>query len=105
MANQNEREIASVKINGKVIDIIASRHAMKRMIERNVDKYITASAVLALGHERIAELQDNNDEAIVIDKANNMSVVLGFNKNVITIITVINRSNVFVKNNTEIHHI
>lgn len=103
--NSQNREIAVTKIDGKYYDIIASNHAMERMTERNVDKYVVAGNVIALGPERIAELQKNNDEAIIIDEVNNVSVVVGFGKNHITIITVIAKANVFVKNNTQIYNV
>lgn len=103
--NEQNRELATIKIDGNYYDIIASHHAMERMVERNVDKYVVAGNVLALGPERISELQKNNDEAIIIDEVNNVSVVVGFGKNRITIITVIAKSNVFVKNNTQIYTI
>lgn len=98
-------QIASIKINNKSYNVVASRHAEERMIQRNVDKFVVAGAVLALGPARIAEMQKNRDEAIIIDKNNNTSVVVGFNPHVITIITVINKSNVFVKENTQIYNI
>lgn len=104
MSNQN-RELAVIKIDGQYFDVVASHHAMERMAQRNVDKYVIAGNVLALGPERISELQRNNDEAIIIDEVNNVSVVVGFGKNNITIITVIAKSNVFVKNNTQIYNV
>lgn len=104
MSNQN-RELAVIKIDGKYFDVVASRHAMERMEQRNVDKYVIAGNVLALGPERISELQRNNDEAIIIDEVNHVSVVVGFGKNNITIITVIAKSNVFVKSNTQIYNV
>lgn len=105
MMNNQNRELASIKIDGKHHDIIASHHAMERMVERSVDKYVIAGNVLALGPERINELQKNNDEAIVIDEVNNVSVVVGFGKSYITVITVMAKSNVFVKNNTQIYNV
>lgn len=104
MTNQ-DRKLAIIQIDDKIHEIIASHHAMKRMEKRNVNKYVVAGNVLALGPERIKELQDNEDEAIIIDEANNVSVVVGFSENNITIITVIDKSNVFVKSNTQIYNI
>ena len=98
-------ELAIIKIGGKIYEINASNHALKRMTQRNVDKFVVAGNVIALGEERISELQAQEDEAIIIDEANNVSVVVGFDAESITIITVINKSNVFVKSNTQIHRI
>lgn len=103
--NNNNRELASVKIDNQTFDIIASHHAMERMEEREVDPYVVTGNVLALGPERIGQLQINNDEAIIIDEVNDVSVVVGVGEQRITIITVIAKSNVFVKNNTKIYNI
>lgn len=101
-----DRLLANININGQQINIVASKHAMERMEERQVDEFVVAGNVLALGKKRIAELHENNDEAIIIDKDKNVSIVIGFGKrNQITIITVIDRANVFVKKNTEICNI
>lgn len=105
MNNTNEnRELAMIKIDGKYHKIVASHHAMKRMDKREVDRYVVAGNVIALGADRIRELQANDDEAIIIDKKKNVSVVIGFSKgDDITIITVIDKAeNIFVKNDTEI---
>ena len=83
MTNE-DRQIAVVEIDGTYIKITASHHAMGRMAKREVDKYVVAGNVLALGPDRISELQKNNDEAIIIDEANNVSVVIGFDKKSIT---------------------
>lgn len=75
------------------------------MNERNIDRYVVAGSVVALGPERITKLQEDNDEAMIIDKDNNVAVVVGFGRNSITVITVINKSNVFVKSGTQIYNI
>ena len=99
------RELASIQINNKTYKITASHHAVERMEQRNVDAYVVASSVLALGPDRIDALQAQSEEAMIIDKTNNVSVVVGMNPNSITIITVINRANVYVKENTAIYNI
>ena len=99
------RELASIEINNKTYKITASHHAVERMEQRNVDAYVVASSVLALGPDRIDALHAQNEEAMIIDKTNNVSVVVGMSPNSITIITVINRANVYVKENTAIYNI
>ena len=99
------RELASIQINNKTYTIKASHHAVERMEQRNVNAYVVASSVLALGPDRIDALQAQNEEAMIIDKTNNVSVVVGMSPNSITIITVINRANVYVKENTAIYNI
>lgn len=104
MTNEN-RNIAVIEIDGNYVNIKASGHAMERMNERGVDKYVIAGSVLALGPERIAALQASREEAIIIDEVNNVSVVIGCNPKTVTIITVIGKSNIFVKNNTQIYNL
>lgn len=99
------KEIASMTIAGKTYTIETSRHAAERMVERNVDAYVVAGSVLALGPARIDALQAEREEAMIIDKENNIAVVVGFSAEKIVIITVINKSNVFVKDNTTICNI
>lgn len=96
------KKLMSFNINGRDIDIIASGHAVGRMIERDVNEYVVAGNVIALGPERIQQLQATRDEAIIIDEDKNVSVVVGFSQRRITIITVIDKANVFVKKGTEI---
>lgn len=96
------KEIASINIAGKTYSIATSFHAAERMDERNVDAHVVAGSVLALGPARIDSLQAENEEAMIIDKENNVAVVVGFSPEEIVIITVINKSNVFVKENTTI---
>lgn len=98
-------KIAAIEINGQHINISASGHAIDRMQEYEVNKYVVSGNVLALGPERIAELQQKREEAIIIDEVTNISVVVGFSWKTVTIITVIPKSNVFVKSNTQIYNI
>lgn len=99
------KEIASMTIAGKTYAIETSNHAAERMAQYQVDAFVVAGSVLALGPERIDALQEQKEEAMIIDEENNIAVVVGFNKNEITLITVINKSNVFVKKNTTICNI
>lgn len=96
------KKLMSFNINGRDIDIIASGHAVGRMMERNVNEFVVAGNVIALGPERIQKLQASRDEAMIIDEDKNVSVVVGFSQRRITIITVIDKANVFVKKGTEI---
>lgn len=102
MAKKKGKQIAEVKIEKMKISVRASEHALERMEERKVDKFAVAGAIIALG-ERLEALR--GQEAIVIDKEKDLAVVFGITKNTANIITVINKSNVFVKSNTVVEHI
>jgi hypothetical protein len=97
-----KREIAKVRIKNKNFRVVTTVHAIERMNQRNIDEYVIAGNVIALG-EHLINLANKDEEAIVIDEITNTAVVIGAHKNgMIFIITVINKSNVFVKNKTKI---
>jgi len=100
-----EKLIAQLKINGISYSIRATAHAMQRMDEREINEYVISGNIMALGKDKITELQSNNDEAIIIDELKNVAIVIGFKGNRIYVITVINKSNVYVKDNTVIERI
>lgn len=95
-------KLATIKIKNKTYKVVASNHAQKRMMQRNIDSYTVVGNILLLGENKIEKLQSTNEEFIIIDKDTNTSTVGAINDNVITIITVIDKSNVFVKKNTKI---
>ncbi len=101
----NNKCLAQIKINNKSYSIRATIHAIERMNQRNVDEYVVAGTVLSLGEARILKLQQQEEDAIIIDKEKNIAVVITFQNNTIKIVTVINKSNVFVKSNTTIERI
>lgn len=96
------KETYNLYFNGEIYSVKTTYHARIRIEERNVNIDTIIQNINALGKETVLRLRENNDEAIIIDKESNTSVVLGFNHKTITIITVIGKSNVFVKSGTEI---
>lgn len=98
----DKNHIAIIRLGGKAYSIGASNHALSRMNDRGIDKYVVSGTVIALGPTRIAELQENKDDAIIINENNNTSIVMAFDGTDITIITVIDKANIFVKTNTNI---
>jgi len=97
-----DQVFAELKIDGQTYSIRATAHAMQRMDERQVDEYVVTGNVMALGKDRLKELQEQGDDAVIIDEVRDIAVVFGFNKNKVTIITVINKSNIWVKDGTQI---
>lgn len=86
--------------------ITASIHARERMMERDVEEGVVSSSIVALGSERLEKLCKTNDEAIVIDSDEGVSVVAGFlSNNKIFIKTVIDKKNVWNKRGTRIERI
>ena len=100
-----DKLLAQIKIDGKSYSIRATVHALERMDQRSIDEYVVTGNVLALGNQRLVELQEMQEDAIIIDENTNTSVVITFKKNTIKVVTVINKANVFVKKNTTIEKI
>ncbi len=96
------RSLATLNINGQTYSIRATAHALQRMEQRQIDEYVVSGNILALGKTRLQELQTQEEEAIIIDEKTETSVVIGFKGNCITVITAINKANVFVKTGTTI---
>ena len=80
--------------------IVLTKHADKRMSERNIDPFVVVGNIIVLGKERLSNF--HNTEAMIIDEDRDTSFVIGVNKETITIITVIDKSNIFVKTNTQV---
>jgi len=102
---KKDKLLAQLEINGQHYSVRATIHAMERMKQRGIDEFVVSGNVLALGKQKLQELQESQEEAIIIDEQNGCAVVIGFNKNTVKVITVINKSNVFVKTNTKIERI
>lgn len=100
-----DAKLATLTIAKQTYSIRATAHAMERMSERNVSAYVVTSNVLALGPEKLLDLQSKHEEAIVIDELHNCAVVIAFKGNTVKVVTVINKSNVFVKSNTRIERL
>lgn len=85
-----------------------SQHALKRYRQRHIDynMYVLASNIMALG---TSILNYDKDELIIIDKVSGFSLVVGIRvkseKVYANIITVIDKSNVFVKSHTKVVNI
>lgn len=93
--------IFDFQIGNNNYQITLTKHAKDRMNERNITEDHIIDNVLSLSTNQVKNLNNNASEAIIIDKESGVSVVVGFNKRGrITVITVINKSNVYVKENT-----
>lgn len=100
-----DKAIAIIKIENKTYSIRATAHALERMQQRNVNEYVVTGNIIALGPEELKRLQESGEEAIIIDEDKNISIVIGFKSNRIYVITVIDKSNVFVKRGTTVKRI
>ena len=102
MEKLKDKCLSQITIEKQSYSIRATGHSIERMKQRNIDEYVVTGNILALGKERLLKLQQTQEEAIIIDELTNTSIVIAFKKNTIKVVTVINKSNVFVKSNTMI---
>ncbi|MFW6312100.1 MAG: hypothetical protein ACOC1K_07690 [Nanoarchaeota archaeon] len=99
------KALTTLKIGNDMYSIRTTDHSELRLKQRNIDEYIVISNILSLGKERIQELQNQDKDIMVIDENNNVSICFCFNGNKITIITVIDKSDIFVKRNTIVENL
>ncbi len=97
-----DKQIAQLRIANRDYSIRATTHALERMEERQVDEEIITADILALGKDRIKELQEANEEAAIIDEDSNITLIVGFKKNTMRIITVIDKTNIWTKQGTKV---
>ncbi len=94
-----QNEITSFIVNNKVWRVIGTEHGLKRLERRRLDKYQIASACLALGMK--LEYYNNSQKQIMItDDGKNLSTLIAVENFTIVIITVLDKSNPYVKENT-----
>ena len=94
--------LAQITIEKETYSIRATGHAVDRMTERKVDKWVVSGDVLALGKERLLDYKETNKDVALIDKKRDITIILGFRKNTIYVLTVIDKSDVYILDNTMI---
>jgi hypothetical protein len=95
----NENEITGFFVSGKFFRLIATNHAIKRIKQRRLNKYQIASAILGLGTK--LEMYNNSGKQILIsDKDKNLSTIFAIEKYNIVLVTVLDKANPYVKENT-----
>ena len=94
--------LAQINISGIIYSIRATAHALERMTQRGIDNHMVTGNILGLGKDKILELQEQEEEAIIIDEATNTATVIGFKKNTIKVITVVNTVNIYNSRDTKI---
>lgn len=99
---KKQKCLLSLNIRNKTYSIRATAHSMIRMKQRNIDEYMVTGNIMTLGKKRIIELQKDQDDFIIVDEENEVSIVISFKKNTMKILTVIDASKVFTKKNIKI---
>lgn len=92
--------INSFTIANKTYSIRLTNHAQIRLQQRNIDLYQTIGSILSLGQKTITAYSGTNRDIFIMDKQNNFSIVCNITHRTITIVTVIDTCDCWVKNGT-----
>ena len=89
--------INTFTINNKTYSIRLSDHAQLRLNQRHIDLFQAVGTILSLGESRITEYAGSDKDIFIQDKQNGFSVVCNITKMTITIITVIDNADCYIK--------
>lgn len=92
--------ISTFTINNNTYSIRLSDHATQRLQQRNLDLYQITGSILSLGEKTITEYSGSDKDIFIMDKENNFSIVCNITNNTITIVTVINNADCWIKKGT-----
>lgn len=96
------RQVSIYKINDITFEVRISKHADDRLQQRKLDIFMVTGAIFSLGQKRINDYRDTGRDIFVMDKTNDLSVVCCIEGNIITIITVLDKADCYVKNGTDV---
>ena len=104
-SNSKRRRRAGISINtftlnSKTYSIRLSKHANQRLADRNIDLYQVTGSILSLGQKTITAYSGSNRDIFIMDKPNNFSIVCNISACTITIITVIDNVDCWIKSGT-----
>ena len=92
--------ISTFTIANKTYSIRLSSHAKQRLTDRNIDLYQVTGSILSLGEKTITAYSGNNRDIFITDKINGFSIVCNITNRTITIVTVIDNSDCWIKQGT-----
>jgi len=92
--------INTFTINNKTYSIRLSQHAKQRLTDRNIDLYQTTGSILSLGEKTITAYSGSNRDIFIMDKEHNFSIVCNISACTITIITVIDSIDCWIRQGT-----
>ena len=87
-------------LNNKTYSIRLTKHAEQRTKERQIDLFQVTGSILSLGQQTIEYYSGNNRDIFIQDKPNNFSIVCNITAYTITIVTVIDNCDCWIKNGT-----
>lgn len=87
-------------LNNKTYSIRLTKHAQQRLIDRQLDLFQIIGSILSLGEKTITAYSGSNRDIFIMDKPNNFSIVCNISAYTITIVTVIDNSDCWIKSGT-----
>jgi hypothetical protein len=99
MEKLNKNEITAFIIGENIYRVITTVHGFEMMAERNLNPYHIASTCLALG-KKLDKYNNSGKQIMITDDGKNLSTLIAVENYTIVIITVIDKSNPYVKSNT-----
>ena len=87
-------------LNNKTYSIRLSTHAQQRLQQRQIDLYQVTGSILSLGEKTITAYSGSNRDIFIMDKVNNFSIVCNISVYTITIVTVIDSADCWIKQGT-----
>jgi len=92
--------INTFTLNNKTYSIRLTNHANQRLTQRNIDLFQCIGSILSLGEKTITTYSGSNRDIFIQDKPNNFSIVCNISACTITIITVIDNADCWIKQGT-----
>jgi putative NADH-flavin reductase len=100
----HSNEITAFTIGSDIFRVIGTNHALEMLQERNLDPFYVASACLALG-QKLGDYNDSDKKVMIKDEGRSLACLIAVESYTIVLITVIDRADVFAKNNTEVEEL
>ena len=97
---KNGKMISTFTITDKTYSIRLTAHAKQRLLDRNLDLYQVTGSILSLGQQNIEQYSGSNRDIFIMDKEHNFSIVCNITYRTITIVTVIDTTDCWIKQGT-----
>jgi hypothetical protein len=101
MESKHPNELTAFVVAHKIFRVIGTNHAIQRLRQRKVDEYHIASALLAMGM-KLLEYNNSGKQIMLRDMGRGLSTVIAIENYTIVLITVLEKVDVYVKDNTVI---
>ena len=105
-----KQTILNYEMDNENWEIKMTVHAYERMKERfeDLDEFEVAGDIIALGRNKLRNHIENKDDIAIIDKDKGLSIIVSFDerhKNWIKIITLIDKSDIYIKEGTTLEEL